>query len=190
MNLPTKLTFLRIILVPVFVMFFLTDSIPQNRTICLTVFILAAVTDWLDGMIARKYSLVTDLGKFLDPIADKILVNSAAILFVYDVYHHSQQFVQLSMLLIAIIFVSREMVIGGFRLIAVSKSVVLAADFYGKLKTIVQMMGIVIVLIARLVKDESSKYILFTGLALLFLAALLSIMSCANYIIKNREVLN
>ncbi|MCL1944483.1 MAG: CDP-diacylglycerol--glycerol-3-phosphate 3-phosphatidyltransferase [Firmicutes bacterium] len=187
MNLPTKLTLLRILMIPAFVVFFLLGNIPHNRLIALIIFILAASTDFLDGWIARKYNLVTDLGKFLDPIADKLLVNSASILFVYEIYNNDV--IQLCMLIITLIFVSRELIISAFRLIAVSKSVVLAADFLGKIKTVVQMIGIIVVLLATYITSDISEYVLHIGIVVLLLAALLSILSCANYIIKNKRVL-
>lgn len=190
MNLPTKLTVLRIFMIPAFVVFFLLDDVvPHNRLIALILFAVASATDFLDGYIARKYNLVTDLGKFLDPIADKLLVNAAAILFVYDTYAYSPKLLGMSMLIITLIFVSREMIISAFRLIAVGKNVVLAADKLGKLKTISQMFGIIIVLLATYIKADAAEYILYTGLGLLYFAAFMSVLSCTNYIFKNTSVL-
>jgi CDP-diacylglycerol--glycerol-3-phosphate 3-phosphatidyltransferase len=188
MNLPTKLTILRIILVPIFVAFFLID-IPHNRLYATIVFVLASLTDWLDGYLARKLCLVTDLGKFLDPIADKILVNAAALLFIFDTYLYNNNALRLSFLLIALVFVSREMIIGGFRLIAVGKNIVLAADIWGKLKTIVQIVGVIVVLLAGIIHQDWARFVLYFGLCVLYLAAILSIMSCTNYILKNKSVL-
>jgi CDP-diacylglycerol--glycerol-3-phosphate 3-phosphatidyltransferase len=178
-------------MIPIFVLFFVLDEVvPYNRLYALVVFVLASATDLLDGWIARKYNLVTDLGKFLDPIADKLLVNSAIILFVYDTYQYSSELVGLFMLLTAIVFVSREMIISAFRLIAVTKGVVLAADIWGKLKTIAQMLGTMIVILASCVSLDASEGVLYIGIVVLGLAGLLSILSCANYMIANKGVIS
>ena len=141
MNLPNKLTILRVIMVPFFVLFMLTDiGGPANKWISLILFVVASLTDLLDGKIARKYNLVTNFGKFMDPLADKLLVCSAMICLIemnkLDAW-------------IVIVIISREFIISGFRLVASDSGVVIAASYWGKFKTVFQM-AMIIVLIADL----------------------------------------
>ncbi len=138
MNLPNKLTLLRTFLVPVFLVFAFVDSIPFNYTTALVVFAAASVTDALDGHIARKNNLVTTFGKFLDPLADKILVVSAIAAFVdLDIINSIP----------LIIIVAREFMVSGLRLITAGQGVVVAAGFWGKLKTAFTMVSIVFMLV-------------------------------------------
>ena len=138
MNLPNKLTLLRTFLVPVFLVFAFVDSIPFNYTTALVVFAAASITDALDGHIARKNNLVTTFGKFLDPLADKILVVSAIAAFVdLDIINSSP----------LIIIVAREFMVSGLRLITAGQGVVVAAGFWGKLKTAFTMVSIVFMLV-------------------------------------------
>ena len=139
MNLPNKITLIRIILIPIMVFLYLATFIPYGKIIALAVFILAACTDFLDGMIARKYGLVTNLGKFLDPIADKVLVISAMLILV-EAGHLPAW--------IPIIIITRELAVSGYRLIAVEqKGEVVAANVWGKLKTVTQMIAIILAFI-------------------------------------------
>ena len=135
MNTPNKLTVLRIILIPVYIVFLMVDISPIDNYIATVVFIIASLTDLLDGKIARKRNLVTDFGKFADPLADKLLTCSAFICFV-----------ELGMMpaWVAIIIVARELAVSGFRLILAGKGVVLAAAMSGKIKTTLQMVYIII----------------------------------------------
>ena len=139
MNLPNKLTLLRVIMIPIFVVVLLSSLVPAplNRYIAVVIFILASFTDYLDGHIARKYNLVTNFGKFMDPLADKLLVSSAMISMVSmgDIPAW-----------IVIIIISREFIITGFRLIAVENGVVIAASWWGKIKTVSQMIMIIVVI--------------------------------------------
>ena len=130
MNLPNKLTMFRIILIPFFVFFLLTDFVPFSDYIALGIFALASFTDLLDGKIARKYNLITNFGKFMDPIADKLLVCAALIAFV-----------ELKLLpsWIVIVLIAREFIVSGFRLVASDAGIVLAAGWGGKFKTATQM---------------------------------------------------
>lgn len=140
MNLPNKLTVLRTILVPVFLLFLLCSGIPNNYLWACIVFAVASFTDFLDGQIARKYNLVTNFGKFLDPLADKILVTCAIIAFVA---------LDLASPIAAIIIVARDFMVSGLRLVAVSSNgKVIAANWWGKVKTALQMVSIVGILLA------------------------------------------
>ena len=141
MNLPNKLTVLRILMVPFFVFFMLTDvGGAANKWIALALFCVASLTDLLDGKIARKYNLVTNFGKFMDPLADKLLVCSAMICMI-ETKKLAAWFV--------IVIIAREFIISGFRLVASDNGIVIAASYWGKFKTVSQM-AMIIVLIADL----------------------------------------
>lgn len=175
MNLPNKLTILRVIMVPIFVLFMLTDlGGAANKWIALTLFAGASFTDFLDGNIARKYNLVTNFGKFMDPLADKLLVCSAMICLI-----------EMKKLpaWIVIIIIAREFIISGFRLVASDNGVVIAASYWGKFKTVFQM-AMIIVLIIDLggVFDVIGKCLIVISLAL-------TVISLFDYIYKNKQVL-
>ena len=144
MNLPNKLTILRLVLIPVFVAVYYVQAIPYNFIISAVIFVIAALTDFLDGYIARKYNLVTNLGKFLDPIADKILVSTALILLL--VPNTTMALPWWTGILVAVIL-ARELLISGFRLVAVDKGIVIAADKIGKVKTFIQDVAIVVLIV-------------------------------------------
>ena len=176
MNTPNKLTVARMIFVPFLVLFMLTGWGGEgNRYISLAIFVVASVTDWFDGKIARKNNLVTNFGKFMDPLADKLLVCSAMICFI-----------ELDKLpaWIVIIIIAREFIISGFRLIAADNGIVIAASWWGKFKTVSQMI-MIILLIANLGG-------IFTILEQIFMwvALILTVVSLADYIWKNKKVLN
>ena len=178
MNLPNKLTLLRVILIPFFVAALLYEDgdYTPARWLALGIFLFASFTDFLDGYIARKYHLITNFGKFMDPLADKLLVCSALICFV--------GLMELSPL-VTLAVVAREFIISGFRLIAAERGTVIAAGIWGKLKTVSQMICIVLLLLRP---DENS----FTGMITAFFVWLmlaLTLISLAEYIWKNREVL-
>ena len=139
MNLPNKLTVLRVVMVPFFVFFMLTDvGGAANKWIALVLFCVASFTDFLDGQIARKNNLVTNFGKFMDPLADKLLVCSAMICLI--------EMGKLSAWIV-IIIIAREFIISGFRLVASDSGIVIAASYWGKFKTVFQMaMTIVLIL--------------------------------------------
>lgn len=145
MNLPNKLTLLRVILVPFFVFFMLTDFIPFSKIIALVIFILASVTDALDGHIARSRNLVTTFGKFLDPLADKVLVISALICMT-----------KLGVIgaVPVIIIVAREFMVSGLRLVTANEGVVVAAGIWGKLKTAFTMIAIVVITVGLCIGFE------------------------------------
>lgn len=176
MNIANKLTIVRVILIPIFVIFLLYPIFGDaDKYIALAIFIIASLTDLLDGLLARKYNLVTDFGKFMDPLADKLLVCSALV-----------GFIQLNLLpaWMVIIVISREFIISGFRLIASNKGTVIAASWWGKYKTVSQMI-LVILLIANF------NYPLFNVLEQVFIyvSLILTIVSLMDYIIKNKSVL-
>ena len=139
MNTPNKLTIARMIIVPFLVIFLLTGwGGEANRYISLTLFVVASVTDWFDGYLARKNNLVTNFGKFMDPLADKLLVCSAMICMI-DLKRLPAWFV--------IIIIAREFIISGFRLIAAENGIVIAANYWGKFKTASQMIMIILLIL-------------------------------------------
>lgn len=175
MNLPNKLTVLRIIMVPFFVFFMLTDvGGAANKWIALVLFCVASLTDMLDGKIARKYNLVTNFGKFMDPLADKLLVCSAMICMI--------ELGQLSAWIV-IIIIAREFIISGFRLVASDNGIVIAASYWGKFKTVFQM-AMIIVLIA----DFGGVFNMIASV-LIWISLALTVISLIDYIAKNKQVL-
>lgn len=188
MNLPTKITLIRIFLIPLFVAIYLIDAIPYNTFIATGIFIVASMTDWLDGYLARKNNMVTDLGKFLDPIADKVLVSTALVIIV-TIANELTLFV----LIASIVIIARELIITCFRTIAATKKLIMAADMLGKVKTTLQLIGLAFYLPHQqfyafsALAGDIVKYI---GFAFLMLATLFAIMSAINYVVKNRRVLS
>jgi len=176
MNLPNTLTLGRIILIPVFVALFYLKPESWYYWAALVIFI-AAVTDWLDGFIARKYHLITKLGKFIDPIADKLLVSSALIVLV--------QWSKIGSI-VCIILIGREFIISGFRMIAASQGVVIAAGMSGKIKTVFQFIGIIAIFLQN---PFFSDYNIPFGEIMLYISVVLSIWSCIEYFVKNRNLL-
>ncbi len=177
MNLPNKLTVCRVVLIPFFVFFLLNDAMnPNFKWIALALFIIASLTDLLDGKIARKYNLVTDFGKFMDPLADKLLVCSAMIALI-----------ELGRIeaWIVIVIIAREFIISGFRLIAADNGRVIAASYWGKFKTNFQMF-MVIFMIANF---SFSPMPLLTQI-LKWIALVLTIVSLLDYLIKNKDVMS
>lgn len=174
MNLANKLTMLRVILIPVFLIVLYCLDISYAHYIAVTIFILASATDWLDGYIARSRNLVTNFGKFMDPLADKLLVASALIYFVE---------VGVIPAWIVIIIISREFVISGFRLVAATAGTVIAASWWGKLKTSTTMVMIIVLLI-----DFQFSFMPYINLLLIIVATLLTVISAVDYIAKNKSV--
>lgn len=174
MNLPNKLTCLRVLLIPFFVLFMLTDLAGEaGRYVALVIFAAASFTDFLDGYLARRDNLVTNFGKFLDPLADKLLVCSALICFVEQ---------GLMPAWIVILIIAREFVISAFRLIASDNGVVIAASYWGKFKTVSQMiMTILLILHIPALSVLEQVFI--------WLALILTIVSLIDYLAKNIEVL-
>ena len=186
MNLPNKLTLIRIFMIPVFMALFYLTIIPYNYLISAVVFALAALTDFLDGYIARKYNLVTNLGKFLDPIADKVLVSSALIIMLFP--YQGAIFPWYAGIGVAIIL-ARELVVSGFRMVAASKGMVVAADKSGKVKTFVQDIAIIVLLVGASIMPGVYSIVNIVGLVLFGVSVLLTLYSGVECIVKNREVL-
>ena len=175
MNLPNKLTVLRVIMVPFFVFFMLTDvGGAANKWIALVLFIVASLTDMLDGKIARKYNLVTNFGKFMDPLADKLLVCTALICLT--------SMNRLNVIVVLVI-IAREFIISGFRLVASDNGIVIAASYWGKFKTVSQMALIIV-----LIMDLGGVWNV-VGTVLTWVALLLTVVSLIDYIAKNKQVL-
>lgn len=175
MNLPNKLTMLRVILIPVFLLVLFLAPAPMNRYVAVVIFIVASLTDFLDGYLARKWNLVSNFGKFMDPLADKLLVMAALV-----------SMVQLGDLAswVVIIILAREFAITGFRTLAMEANIVMAASWWGKVKTTVQMLMIILVLLDLPFAGVTIVEKLLVGLAVFF-----TILSGADYIIKNKQVL-
>ena len=176
MNLPNKLTTFRVILIPFFVFFMLAPNMTGiNHYIAAAIFIVASLTDLLDGKIARKYNLVTNFGKFMDPLADKLLVCSAMICLI--------QTGQLAAWIVVII-IAREFIISGFRLIASANGVVIAASYWGKFKTTFQMLMVIV-----LILNVQMPFFQILGKILTYAALILTVVSLIDYIVKNKDVL-
>ena len=188
MNLPNKLTILRLIMIPLFVATFYLTIIPCNYLISAIIFILAALTDFLDGYIARKYNLVTNLGKFLDPIADKILVSTALIIMLLPMVGESKIIPFYGAMLVAVIL-ARELMVSGFRIVAASNGKVLAADKSGKIKTFIQDVAVAVLLVGAEFMPSLYSAVNIAGLVLLGIATLLTIYSGIECIVKNIDVL-
>lgn len=175
MNLPNKLTLFRVILIPFFVLFMLVNITGDaDKWIALTIFIVASLTDLLDGKIARKYNLITDFGKFMDPLADKLLVCSALICLV-----------SLGRIpaWIVIIIIAREFIISGFRLIAADNGRVIAASYWGKFKTTFQMIMVIL-----MIADIAQLFILTQ--IVMYVALILTVVSLIDYLVKNKDVMS
>ena len=174
MNLPNKLTMIRVILVPVFIVFlFMGQNNPIFKYLALAVFVIASLTDTLDGYIARSRNLVTNFGKFMDPLADKLLVCSALICFI-----------QIGTIpaWIVIIIISREFIISGFRLIASDKGVVIAASKWGKAKTVSQMITVILLILDLPILKTVTNI-------MIIVMTVLTVVSLIDYIVKNAKVL-
>ena len=175
MNLPNKLTVTRVILIPFFVFALLYQG-GENQTFrwaAAAVFIVASLTDLLDGKIARKYNLVTNFGKFMDPLADKLLVCSALICLI--------ELRQLPAWVV-IIIISREFIISGFRLVASDNGIVIAASYWGKFKTTFQMIAVVLLIV-------NLPALTFITNLCVWAALVLTVVSLVDYLFKNHKVL-
>ncbi|TCT15033.1 CDP-diacylglycerol--glycerol-3-phosphate 3-phosphatidyltransferase [Natranaerovirga pectinivora] len=175
MNIANKLTILRVMLIPIFLVFILTDFTAMNHIYALVIFAVASFTDFLDGYLARSMNLVTNFGKFMDPLADKLLVASALIAFVYLGWLAPW---------VVILIISREFLISGFRVVAASEGLVIAASKWGKIKTVFQMV-MILVLMARF----DGEYIFYIENALVYIAVIFTIISAVDYMVKNKHVL-
>lgn len=175
MNLPNKLTILRICMIPFFIFFLLAQG-GENytyRIIAAALFIIASLTDLLDGKIARKYNLVTNFGKFMDPLADKLLVCSALIALI--------ELKQLPAWMV-IIIISREFIISGFRLVASDNGIVIAASYWGKWKTTFQMVAVILLIV-------NIQALSFITSACVWISLALTLISLFDYVAKNHKIL-
>ena len=175
MNLANKLTMLRVFMIPVFLLVLFLAPAPMNRSIAVLIFIVASLTDMLDGKIARKYNLVSNFGKFMDPLADKLLVMAALV-----------SMVALKDLAawVVIVILAREFTITGFRTLAMEANIVMAASWWGKVKTTVQMVMIPVVLLKL-----PFGFMPLVEAALIYLSVFFTVFSGADYIMKNKQVL-
>lgn len=187
MNLANKLTMFRVIIVPFFVFFMCFSAIPYRFLISLVLFALASITDMFDGKVARKYNMVTDFGKFLDPLADKILVAAALVCFVELGWTSAW---------VVFVILAREFLVSGIRLVAASseKKVVIPANIWGKLKTAVTMVAIVVILILGALIDDFGLLGGFPAQivrdVLMYLSALLTVISGVVYCYDSREFID
>lgn len=174
MNTPNKLTILRVIMIPFFVFFMLADMGNAGKYTALVLFIAASLTDTLDGYLARKYNQVTNFGKFMDPLADKLLVCSALICL---------QDLNRVPAWVVIVIIAREFIISGFRLVASDNGIVIAASYWGKFKTTFQMLMIIV-----MIMNLGGAFDM-VGTVLMWIALALTLISLVDYIAKNVQVL-
>ncbi len=196
MNLPNKLTLIRVVMIPLFILFFYLQF-TAHYFVALAVFALASFTDYLDGHIARKYKLITNLGKFLDPVADKILVASVMIVMLtvpefFALYLGGWALIAAGCCVAVIL--ARELLVGGFRMVAADAGIVIAADKIGKFKTVSQMISLILLLtwagFYGFFADSLAVEILnYVGLGFFAIATLLTVISGINYVVKNIEVI-
>lgn len=175
MNLPNKLTVLRMVMIlPFVIIMLLGESLNQGKWIALAIFIIASLTDLLDGYLARKYNLVTNFGKFMDPLADKLLVCAALICLV-----------ELSRIpsWVVIVIISREFIISGFRLVASDSGVVIAASYWGKFKTAFQML-----MICLMIVNPQGIWAVAAQVSM-WIALVLTLISLVDYLWKNKAVM-
>ena len=186
MNAPNKLTVMRIVLTPVFLVL-LIANFTGHFVAALLVFVVASITDYFDGSIARKHNLITNFGKFLDPLADKLLTSAALLGFIHMDIGHGTVYV-------AFIILAREFLVTSLRLVAISNGRVIAANLWGKTKTVSQMVAIIAAMTGKLVVDQTIfavpaaviKGIDIASTALLWFSALLTIISGITYFLENR----
>ncbi len=177
MNVPNRLTILRVIMIPLFVVAMLWESLPYSDYIALVLFAGACITDFFDGYLARKYNQITTFGKFMDPLADKLLVCAALICFLADANPEMPAWA-------VIIIISREFIISGFRLVAAEKGITIAASYWGKVKTVVQMIMSILLII-----HFNHPVFRIIDAIFIYAAVILTVISLIDYIYKNREIM-
>ena len=175
MNVPNTLTIVRVLLIPFFVAFMICNITSYDNYIALVIFVVASLSDTLDGYLARKNNEVTNFGKFMDPLADKLLVYSALICLLSN---------GLISTVVVLIIIAREFIISGFRLVAVDNGIVIAASWWGKAKTISQMIMIIL-----LIANFGGVFDILET-TFIYIAVVLTVISLVDYIWKNRAVLN
>jgi len=175
MNLPNKITIFRVCMIPLFLIFLLVPGITAGKYIALVIFIVACLSDALDGYLARKNNLVTNFGKFMDPLADKLLVSSALIAFID---------MDLIPAWVVIVIISREFIISGFRLVASDNHVVIAASYWGKFKTTAQM-----ILCILLILNWDGAVFNVLEQIFIYISLVLTVISLVDYVFKNKKVL-
>lgn len=178
MNLPNKITMIRVILIPFFIVFMMLSA-TWAKWAALGIFVVASLTDFVDGQMARRMNLVTDFGKFMDPLADKMLVAAAMILFVE---------IGKIPAWIVIVIMSREFIISGFRMLAAEKGIVIAAGWLGKIKTAETMVMLVVLLVFYALGVQGGAFFIIEQI-LIYLALLLTIISMIDYLLKNKGVI-
>ncbi len=196
MNLPNKITLARICMIPVFVLiFFLDGLLPYAHAISAIIFALAACTDFIDGHIARSRGLVTNLGKFLDPIADKVLVSTAMLLLLTlqgGLFARTGEYayaLYVTMAVCICIIMARELIISAFRQIAAVNGVVMAADKLGKFKTIFQDVSITVLIFCASFQNLFGDILFWMGFAAFLAATILTVWSGIAYVVNNKQVL-
>ena len=186
LNVPNTLTMIRIFCTPLMILMFLLP-IPKGIGvfIALGIYVIACITDWLDGYIARKYNLITDFGKFMDQIADKFITTTAMILVLFGRAFITYKWLAVLMLLIVVL---RDILISGIRMVAANKNIVIAADIFGKVKSLFLDLGSMILILyialREVVSCEFIKYVQIFGLSLLIIGVVLTIISCVNYTVQ------
>ena len=196
MNLPNKITLTRIFMIPIFVaIFFLDGIIPFAFGIAAIIFALAACTDFIDGHIARSRGLVTNLGKFLDPIADKVLVSTAMLLILtmkeslFNKFPVCSDALYIATAVCICVIMARELIISAFRQIAATRGLVMAADKLGKYKTTFQDISIFILIFSTSITAGVGCILAMVGFALFAVATVLTVWSGISYVVKNKQVL-
>ncbi len=177
MNVPNRLTILRVVMIPLFVLAMLCPDFPYSDYVAGGLFIAACVTDFFDGYLARKYNQITTFGKFMDPLADKLLVSAALICFLADADSAMPVWA-------VIIIISREFIISGFRLVAAEKGVTIAANYWGKVKTAVQMIMSIL-----LIFDFQHPFFQILDVIFVYAAVILTVISLIDYIYTNRDIM-
>lgn len=193
MNLPNKITLTRIFMIPIFILVFFLDCIPYNYVISAVIFALAAFTDFIDGHIARSRGLVTNLGKFLDPIADKVLVSTAMMLVLtlprLFLLNSTENALYIVYAVCVCVIMARELIISAFRQIAATRGLVLAAEKLGKYKTACQDVSIVVFLVAADCTGNFGNFVFGLACGLFAVATVLTVWSGISYVVKNKQVL-
>ena len=197
MNLPNRLTVMRVCLIRFFVFFLLSSNLTKfHYSIALAIFAIASLTDWFDGRIARKRNLITNFGKFMDPLADKLLVCSGLISLVYIMTNSPLYSPRKAVIftVAVILIISRELFISGFRILAADQNIVLAAGWWGKVKTATQMVMTIVALVFLQLGDLAVKGTCVRVLdviqwVLIIASLVLTIISMVDYVAKNKQVL-